>query len=246
MRKYPCLVLLSLSVFSSADVWGQIELDEAKLVTQIIKLNEAKSEAETDFSDSVFVHILRQKLILPETFSFPFPRLSDYMKITTSTDGQIRFYSWQLPIDGSRRRIHVVAQFKTKEGKIIVQQLHYFGKEEDTAAENGIYTVYPVKYDQETSYLTFGWGTYGQGMQHQVICLYRIEKDSLIKTVDGLPRHKEITIQYPRNADCKLQYDVNSQEISYISYSLNEDMGYYYPHGNTIRLKLMKTGFVKQ
>ncbi|AIM37868.1 hypothetical protein KO02_15115 [Sphingobacterium sp. ML3W] len=242
------MFVLVWTALYNTDASGQVEPNEAKLVSQIMALDAAKSEAETDFANSAFVQSLQQQLILPKTFSFSFPRLSEYVKIVSSADDQIRFYSWQLPVDGSRRRIQVIAQFKTKKGKIVVQQLQYFGKSDEyTFAENGIYAVYPIKYANEMAYLTFGWGTYGQGIQHNVVSLYRIEKDSLVKALDGLPQQKEIMIQYPRNADCKLRYDVNSQELSYNSYILHKDKGYYYPDGNTIRLKLRETtGFVKQ
>ncbi|AIM35275.1 hypothetical protein KO02_00285 [Sphingobacterium sp. ML3W] len=253
MRIYLYLVLFALvwSAIFSTDVlaqWRPTKISEAKLVTQIMKLNEAKSETEIDFADSVFVHSLRKELIcFPETFSFSFPRLSEYVKIVSSSDGQIKFYSWQLPIDGNRRRIQVMAQFKTMEDEKVVQQLQYSEKvEQNSSFENGIYAVYPIEYGNATVYLTFGWGTYGEGMQHNVISLYRIEKDSLVKALEMLPQKQEIIIQYPRTAKCELQYDVISKEISYSSYSQRKDMGYYYPDGNRIRLRLMETGFVKQ
>jgi len=67
---------------------------------------------------------LSEQLTNPLTFDNSLDSLSKYLTIKTSTDKRIKFYSWDDIGGGTWHNTNCIAQFKTDNGEIIVQQLN--------------------------------------------------------------------------------------------------------------------------
>lgn len=176
-------------------------------------------------SDSLmpdFEGTLQHRLKDPATFSSRMDSLSNYISITSSPDSALKFYSWDQIGGGSYHTFGVLAQFKTAEGKVVVQRLLIADSTGDSdmmvfdrSYDVRFHEAYELNVKGKTQYLTIGWGTFGGGMQHAVVRIFTIKNDKLVKCTNLFCNASELMIEYPRIYSADLTYDQKKRSISY-------------------------------
>ncbi|MEI6555864.1 MAG: hypothetical protein WCL70_09760 [Paludibacter sp.] len=196
-----------------------------------------KLTTNNDSISELFTKQLKNALLNEMTFNKQLIRLSKKIKIVSSADKKIKFYSWDDLLGGTWHHINSLAQFKSENGQLQVKQLNS-GNEYNTGefTDCSIYQVNEMLSNGKVFYLTMGWCTHGSGAQNDIVQVFRIEKKKLVKYKTFFPHNKDLVIEYSRRDTLKLKFDTKANEISY-----NEFKGYdqlYRSTGKTIVLKL--------
>lgn len=190
---------------------------------------------------------LISQLTKPITFDNTLDSLSKYLTIRTSADKKIKFYSWDEMGGGTWHYITCLAQFKSNNGKIIVQQLNTESKGESADfTDSEIYKVYDIFINGKKFYLTLAGGTYGSGHQHEIVQVFSIIADRLVKCTSCFADNRDLIIEYPRSKKANLVFNPKTNEITYSGFKHNVDEGFYEVTGQTITLKLINGVFVAQ
>jgi len=154
-------------------------------------------------------------LSLPLTLNNPLDSLATLITIRQSPDKRIKFYSWDELTGGTWHEINSFAQFKGSGNKILYMQL-----DTDKEYENGgytdseIYNVYEIREGKNVYYLTFGWGTHGNGGEHQIVYLFKIKGDKLIKC-NAFNGENELAFEYSRRDKLNLEFNKKNNTLSF-------------------------------
>jgi hypothetical protein len=203
------------------------------------KMVTADPQLRYDSLAPAFKKQLTGQLENPITFKNSLDSLSKYLTIKTSTDGKIKFYSWDELGGGTWHNINCLAQFKSDNGKIIVQQLNSENEgETGEFTDSKIYEVNVIKIGKTTYYMTFGWGTHGSGNQHNIIQVFKITGDTLTKFKSFFSDNKDFVVEYPRGSKLNLIFNPETNEISYNEFKQGNDSGFYKSTGQIITLRL--------
>ena len=214
------------------------------LTTTFKKLINADYDTRFDSLAPLFKKQLLRQLTNPITFNNPFDSLSKYLIIKSSTDKKIKFYGWDDLNGGTWHNMTSIAQFISDKGKIVVQQLNS-GNETGTGefTDSEIYEVNEITIDNSVHYLTFGWGTHGSGNQHNIIQIFKIVGDTLVKCKSCFANNNDLAIEYPRSEKLNLTYNTKTNEISYNEFKYVDEMGYYKRTDKITTLKLINATF---
>ncbi|MEI8204659.1 MAG: hypothetical protein WCH34_16695 [Bacteroidota bacterium] len=221
---------------------------EKKNQTEIEKIDNELSVAfdklntNTDSIAKLFTKQLKKALLKEITFNNALTELSKRIKIITSSDNKIMFYSWDDKTGGTWHSINSLAQYKSENGQVHVKQLN--SKNEGNTGEFtdcSIYQVNKLSFDGKVFYLTMGWGTHGCGNQHDIVQVFRIVKSKLVKYKSFFPNNKDLAIEYPRQDKLNLKFDSKTNEISYNEFKGKDQL--YEPTGKTIILTLINGVF---
>lgn len=218
------LIIFNLFIFSNG-------LTQTTDILQIdSELTFMYQNLEIRKSDDVLnAPIFRQKLLFhlknPITFEHKLDSLSKYMKIISSQDSHIKFYSWDSQECETWHTIEAVAQFKNKSGEIGIQTLT---KDfENDYSDSHIYKVNEYTFDGKNYYVTFGGGTHGEGMQHSIVQIFHLENDSLVKCTSCFSNNLDLVIEYPRGDKLNLTFDEKTKTISYPEVKNFESQRFY-------------------
>lgn len=190
-----------------------------------------------------FKRQLTEQLKNPITFDNSLDSLSKFLKIKTSADKQIKFYSWDDKEGGTWHNINCIAQFKTDNERIFVQQLNTESSDSVDFTDSGIYEVYEIFINGMKYYLTFASGTHGSGHQHKIVQVFSITYDKLVKCKSCFADNNDLIIEYPRSDKANLVFNEETNEIFYSEFKLDDDIGFYRPTGKVITLKLINGKF---
>ncbi|MDU8886321.1 hypothetical protein RXV94_09130 [Yeosuana sp. MJ-SS3] len=244
-RTYLAIIglLVFLSSYSQTSVLSKIDNE---LAATFKAMKDADYQLRSESLAPLFKKELQEQLKNPITFDNSLDNLSKYLTIKTSPDKKIKFYSWDDLTGGTWHMINCLAQFQSNRGKIIVQQLNS-GNEAEIGGytDSKVYEIHEIIVDNKTHYLTFAWGTHGFGNQHQIIQVFTISPNKLVKCTSCLPNNSDLVIEYPRSEESKLYFNPKSNEISYCEFTYDDDLGYYRSTGNSITLKLINGSFKK-
>jgi len=237
--------LLTLSMYGQNEVKGFTEIDN-ELTADFKTMIDADYQLRSDSLAPLFKRQLQERLTNQITFGNSFDNLSKHLNIKTSADKKIKFYSWDDFTGGTWHIINCLAQFQSNRGKIIVQQISSSNEQETGGfTDSKIYEVHEISIGDITHYLTFAWGTHGSGNQHEIVQIFKISQDKLVKCNSCFANNKDLVIEYPRSEESKLHFIPETNEISYCEFTYNGDLGYYISTGNTISLKLIDGLFKK-
>jgi hypothetical protein len=164
-----------------------------------------------------FEKILTDYLSSPVTFDNTLDTLETLMKIRQSLDKKIKFYTW-LDVGNGIYEYMSFAQFQGTENQIQCVNFSCLG-----FGIGIISKVYAIVEGRNTYYLTLGWGMM-EGIEHDVVSLFRIDGDSLIKC--KAHSGNQLIIPYPLfepDDYKKAEYDDVKKTLSFDNYTFNED-----------------------
>ena len=187
--------------------------------------NLEKRKSDDVINASIFSQKLLFHLKNPITFEHKLDSLAKCIKIISSPDSLVKFYSWDSQEGGTWLTIEAVAQFKNKSGKIGIQTLtkHF----ENDYSDSHIYEVNEYSFNGTNYYVTFGWGTHGSGMQHTIVQIFNLENDSLVKCTSCFSNNLDLVIEYPRIEKLNLTFDEKTKTIAYSEVKNFEDQRFY-------------------
>ncbi|MBI3510324.1 MAG: hypothetical protein HY064_06650 [Bacteroidetes bacterium] len=241
--------IITIFLFCGFIAFGQVnalrKIDNE--LTASIKKEITSDEGIRDSLATVFQKLLLKDLADPVTFTGSLDSLSKWVEIKYSADNQIKFYSWDDYTGGTWHNINCVTQFRSENGKVIVQQLNSGNEgEKDLYTDSGIYEVHVVTINGKTSYLTFGWGTHGAGMQHSIVRVFQVTGPKLTDCTSCFANDSDLVIEYPRAYNLKLNFDPLTNEISYTECIEIIDSVSPQPIGKTIVLQLRDGKFTEK
>jgi hypothetical protein len=246
MNRFSLLILVSL-------FFGILILScQTKKLRRIDKeLSSGFPSAKYMYSSEVYdsaITVFREKMktYLKESVTFDkhLDSLSKYVIIRVSQDKKLKFYSWEDIHGGVRQSLNCVAQFKSKNGDIIVQELSCDINNDFT--DSGIYKVYDIVYDSTIMYLTFAFGSYGGGNQHEIVQVFQIDGDILRKMTSCFEDSQDLVIEYPRWEKLDLLYDTINNAISFNEFVYGDIKPWKKSTGNRTILKLKGCKFIKE
>jgi hypothetical protein len=190
-----------------------------------------------------FIHYLKDN----QSFDEAFNELSNYVQIISSSDGRIKFYCWNQRNEGTWLDLQCLAQYKLDNGNVQLIEVSS-GQEavEGTFTDSAIYDIHEIKKDKTVYYITFGCGSHGSGHSHNIVQVFFIEDEKLVKCTSCFPIEGDLVIEYPRSSTPNLKFDPLTHEISYNEFLLKDDIGFYEPTGRIVKLKWVEGGFVVQ
>jgi hypothetical protein len=204
-----------------------------------------RGEFEIEFLNK-FKKMLREKLQNPITFENNLINLADKVSIQTSPDKRLKFYSWDTMSGGTAHQMAVFAQFRDDKGKIVVQEIKQDSAENLDFTDFIINRIYEIKVNNQTKYLTFGWGTHGGGEQFNIVQIFQISNGTLKKDNSILPANTDLAITYPRTEQSDLTFNPETNEISYREFVEDKDSGFMKSTGQIITLKLINGKFIRK
>ncbi len=248
MRHKTVLLIIFGLLFCLCSYGQKAELKEidSLLTNNFRKMISAEPQLRYDSLSPAFKSQLLKYLANPITFRNEFDLLSKFITIKTSPDKKIKFYSWDDLTGGTWHNTSCVAQFEADNGKIVAQQINS-GKEAELGeyVDSKIYEVFELNIELEKFFLTFAWGTHGSGHQHQIVQMFKIRGDTLVKCNSCFTDNKDLVIEYPRSDKANLIFDPIKNILYFNEFISDEEIGFNRPTGKTISLEFINGVFTK-
>lgn len=242
------IISLIIIGFASCYVsYSQQNEYEAKLTSAYEQMMNADYSTRYDSLAPSFKNTLKKVLLQSEAIGNPFDSISTKLKIVQSIDGKLRTFSWDEMTGGSWHDMEAIAQYVTPNKQVRVKQL-----DTDKEMELGgytdaiIYKIHDIEINDITHYLTFGYGTHGSGNHHEIVQIFRIEENDLVKYNSCFAGMEELVIEASRGDKIDLLYDSTKHKISYNKFIANEETGRFYPTGEKFIWKLINGEFIKE
>ena len=208
------------------------------------RLKESQYELKYDSLAPLFKRQLIGYLTSSLTLNNTLDSLETLITIRQSSDKKIKFYSWDELTGGTWHEINVFAQYKGIGNKILYQQLDTDKEVEDGRfTDSEIYEVNEIREGQKAYYLTFSWGTHGSGKHHELIQVFKIEGDVLVKCRAFNQEATEFAIEYPRSEKLNLKFDKMSNSISFDEFSKSQEQQFAQKTGKRKTLKFSNGSF---
>lgn len=224
-------------VYNSIEEENKLQRELAKEIENKLKLHRADSSLTEEYKllmssvlserhDSIlkaFQEHFLQELQGGLLFSRDLDSLSKYVKIVSSPTKMVKFYSFDNYTGGTWHDMTVFVQYMyKKEGRLGIYSEVLPIAVNQAEGENNftdalIYEVYEVSINGKKNYVTFGLGTHGSGMQHNIVQVFtRGQNGILIKNDSCFADGPDLVIEYPRIwGNVNLSYDKLSHRISY-------------------------------
>lgn len=174
------------------------------------------------------------------SFSNPFDSLSQYIGIKYTQDSLLKTYCWSERNETCCHTSATFAQFRTPSGNIHFVDLEIFELDQP---EIFITDLQLIKIEQQSYYLVLGWGTCCGGKHFSVAKIYEIKGEELIETNALFEDATEIYCEANRSQVIQLNYASDTQTLSYFSYAIDPDSGFYLDEQTKVRLKLTQKVF---
>ncbi|HTF06094.1 MAG TPA: hypothetical protein VK826_18820 [Bacteroidia bacterium] len=222
------------------------EIDR-QLTNNYREMLSAEYQLRSDSLAPAFKNQLLKYLADPITFRNEFDSLTEYLTIQISPDKKIKFYSWDDLTGGTWHHISCVAQFETDSGKIIVQQINSEREAElGDYTDSGVYAVFELNTAIEKLYLTIASGTHGSGQHHQIVQVFRINGDTLLKCNSCFADNKDFVLEYPRSEKANLTFDPVKNMLHYNEFKFDQEVGFCKATGKTISLEFINGVFTRK
>ncbi|MDD2368891.1 MAG: hypothetical protein PHQ90_06275 [Sulfuricurvum sp.] len=149
------------------------------------------SDSIEDVSEQLSQEIIDLISSNPETLEYDFKKLVNTLKIITSDDKKLRFYSWDTQTGGSMHFYKNIIQYQTENGV----QTHVPETKEDDP-QSYCSAIYTVKIKQQPQYLVITNGVYSSSDLRQSVLAYtisntgKLEDASIFKTKSKTMNHK--------------------------------------------------------
>lgn len=238
--------LILCGQFLAPSAFGQTT---ARSIDQILstgyrQLVNAEYNKRYDSFAPAFKKNLIQYLSSPVTLNSTLDTLETLITIRQSPNKNVKFYSWDELTGGTWHEINSFVQFRSTGGKVQYRQLDTDKEMEDGGyTDSEIYEVHEINEGLVTYYLAFGWGTHGSGSQHQVVYLFKIDGDSLVKCKAFKEKETELVFEYPRSDKLNLEYDDVTKTLSFDDFVSNENEQFARKSGKRTKLQFSKGGF---
>ena len=247
--QYLLFIIIAIAiVFNSCSTMTSNQND-AEVNFDMLLTNEFTSMVNAGFDkrdslSELFKVNLKEILIKPQTFYIPFDSLATQIKIVASSDSLLRIFSYDERTGGSWHDNASIAQFRVNNDQIIVQQLdtdeeYRVGGYTDVI----IYKIHTLEIDDNTYYLTIGWGTHGSGLHHELVQIFTYD-GKVFRKADFLFENEEsLLVVAPRRDKISIVYDSIKKEIDYTYFVGDEETGRYNSTGFHKILKLEGRNF---
>jgi len=207
----------------------------------------ADENIRCDSLEPIFMRKVSAALHNPITLNNTFDSLSHYITITNSEDGKIKFYSWDNECGGTWHMINSLVQFIKVNGEIGVQKLSTGNEVRDGGySDCSYYEVHEVPINNSKIYITFAWGTHGEGLEFDRIQAFKIVGNQLIECKSCIENKKDLVLEYRRDGKLNLRFNPNSNEITYNEFRKDENEQFPHFTGKMITLRLNKAGIYKK
>ncbi len=180
-----CIIVALFALLSGA--FGQTPRSiEGRILQHLLSLEKWSSFGGSGDYDKLEKEnaVLRAELLrfgkVPATLSYEFPRLKDKMFITTSLDGRLRIYSWDMETGGSMHDFDAVYQYRGKSGYVRTWAEHRNG---DFGAGVFYHDIFEVDTASGRVYLPVSTFIGSTSLNGQRIAAVKIRGESLIKNV---------------------------------------------------------------
>jgi hypothetical protein len=200
-----------------------------------------------DSLEPIFMRKLSTSLLNPATIKNKFDSLSEYILIRGSDDKKVRFFSWDNGCGGTSHIIHSLVQFIEGNGDIGIKKLSP-GNEINGGGylDCSYYEVHVVSINNSKVYITFAWGTHGEGLQFDRIQAFKIVGNQFRECKSYIMNKNDLVLEYRRGKKLNLHFNVTSNEITFNEFSHNENERFPTFTGKVVTLKLNKIGFFKE
>ena len=233
-------LLLGLTSFSQTSELRSIDSSLTSTFKAMLAWNHNLNNDSLPFS---FKKQLIVQLTNPITFLNVLDSLSTYLNIKSSADKRVKFYSWDETTQGTWHDIKCIAQFKSDNGEIVVQQLNTENTDTIDYTDSGVYEVNEIFINKKKYYLIFAWGTHGSGHEHKIAQVFSISSNKLEKCRYCFTNNNDLIIEYPRGEKVELTYNARSNIITYNEFNYDNNDGFYKPTGRIIALELINGVF---
>ncbi|WP_148639339.1 hypothetical protein [Aquimarina longa] len=237
------LKILILTILFSSTLFGQISDNYSdKLLSTSFK---AYGAVDSRFGYAMYPFIKErflEHLKDSSSFSNPYDSLSKYIDIRHSLDGLAKTYSWRVRDSGCCYASETYLQYKTESGAIKYVDLKKIGNE---GGDIFITDLQMIKIKSKPYYLILGWGTCCGGKHYTTVKVYEIKDGSLHKSKSIFNGEDDIYIGANRGQKMELKYLPEEKILSYNSYKLKEEIGFYEREKKLVKWKLTKQGFKK-
>lgn len=180
----------------------------------------------------------------PATFRGNLDSLGEHINIVSTPDGKVKFYSWDDFTGGSSHEMEYVAQYMTPGGEVKVKILTSSAYSD--YANSLIYEAHAYQQDGITYYILFGWGTFGEGLQYNVVQSWYLQGDDLLKYVGCFAEQQDLVFEYPRACEFHLAFEENPSSIVYDDLKSMEEGRYSgIPSAGKVTLRLVDGVFRK-
>lgn len=224
------LILILISIIFSRDLLSQemnMKESEKRLnifFNHIMSTNDFnQKESYNDSILSLFQEILQQ----PGSFEYPFDSLKNVGTVY-SDDNQIKFYTWNLPLENRKHHIYGFIQIKIEE-KIVVEKLIDQSEEIKNperltlTPENWYgalyYDIIDISYRGAKYYTLLGYHPNDLWTKKKIIDIFYIKDENpyfgalLFRNRKGTT--KRIIFEYSARVSMMLKYDHNKEMIVY-------------------------------
>ena len=107
------------------------------------------------------------------------------------------------------------------------------------------YEVHEVLIKNSKIYLTFAWGTHGEGLEFERIQAFKMVGNQFQECKSCIMNKNDLVLEYRRGKKLNLHFNATSNEITFNEFSKDENEQFPMFTGNVVTLKLNENGFVK-
>lgn len=245
--KYYLVIIISLfitNLFSQKDTL--IPYREKVLFLQLNKVRSAVKDAEKKKLNQEFKDYLLETLLLPESYTYSFPRLKT-IGVIDSPDKSFRIVNWNIQLEDESNLFfgYVVRKGNKKKNKIIelinkniVYEMPTDVIQESTWYGALYYKIICTKKGKKDIYTLLGWRSNGNISQMKIIDVIQINGNHIKLGASMFKNKKEtlkrVCFEYSKKATMSLKYEekydrVVFDHLSPESPSMNGLFEYYIP-----------------
>jgi len=233
-------ILFCIAVTNS--IWSQnksMSNLEMELVREFRSYRLANDYLRFDSLKPILIKKTIDLLSIQESMQFPFDSLAEYVKIISSIDGKFRVFSWDELTGGTMHDMAVIVQYRSKNGEVKTERIDGDIGDDSIGFTDAIqFQVHDILINKQPYYLCFGWGTYGSGLHHNTIMVFRITNDN-VELCESCVTPNYSFLQGPRSGDFDLQYDPELLEISFNDFLYDISIGDYKKGSYRLKLRLI-------
>lgn len=181
------LLFILIALFSVSAIGQSPEEIESKLMLRLENLAKFSNYGGSGDYEKLETEnaLFREDLLrfgkIPETLAYSFPKLNGRMQVTTSRDGKLRIYSWDMETGGTMHDFDAVYQYKGASGKAYTWAEE---RGEDFGAGVFYHDIFQVNTSLGTVYLPVSTFVGSTSLAGQSISAVKIENEKFVPKVN--------------------------------------------------------------
>jgi len=224
--KYYLVIIISLfftNLFSQKDTL--IPFREKVLFLQLNKVRSAVKDAEKKKLNQEFKDYLLETLLLPESYTYSFPRLKT-IGVIDSPDKSFRIVNWNIQLEDESNLFfgYIVRKGNKKKNKIIelINKTIVYEMPTDVIQESNwygalYYKIIPNKKGKKDLYTVLGWRSNGNISFMKIIDVIQINGNHVKIGANVFQtkteKLKRIVLEYSKKASVTLRYESKLERI---------------------------------